>query len=88
MRACANLHQEAWWVLARLADICLTVNHGLARLADIRQTIFWGLTRLADICQTIYQVLARFADIFFWEKCDSPRQICASNLQVSQVWRE
>ncbi len=37
MRYCANIHQEVWQVLARLADICQALLRGLARLADIRQ---------------------------------------------------
>jgi hypothetical protein len=49
--ACANIHQEAWQVLARLDDICQPVLLGLARLADICQPVLLGLARLADICQ-------------------------------------
>jgi hypothetical protein len=62
MRACANICQEAWQVLARLADIrqavlrgltniCRAVSRGLAELANIRQTIYRVLARLPDICQ-------------------------------------
>jgi len=49
--ACANIHQEAWQVLARLNDICQPVLLGLARLANICQPVLLGLARLADICQ-------------------------------------
>jgi hypothetical protein len=51
MRACANICQEAWQVLARLADIHRAVLCGLARLA-----------RLADICQAMLRGLARLAN--------------------------
>jgi hypothetical protein len=40
MRACANIRQEAWRVLSRLADIRRAVLRGLARLANIRQRSF------------------------------------------------
>jgi hypothetical protein len=46
--SCANIHQEAWQLLARLADIH---QPGLLRLADIRQPVLLRLARLADICQ-------------------------------------
>jgi hypothetical protein len=46
--AWANIHQEAWQVLPRLADIRQPGLLGLARLAVICQT---GLLRLADIHQ-------------------------------------
>jgi hypothetical protein len=49
--ACANIDQEAWQVLARLADIRQPGLLGLARLADIRQPGLLGLARLADIRQ-------------------------------------
>ena len=49
--SCANIHQEAWQVLARLADIRQPGLLGLARLADIRQPVLLGLARLADIRQ-------------------------------------
>jgi hypothetical protein len=39
MGACANICQEAWRILARLADIRLAVLRGFAKLADIRQTV-------------------------------------------------
>ena len=59
MRACANICQEAWQVLARLADIrqavlrgltniCRAVSRGLARLANIRRAVLRGLARLAN----------------------------------------
>jgi hypothetical protein len=35
--AFANIHKEAWQVLARIANIHQPVLLGLARLADIRQ---------------------------------------------------
>ncbi len=44
--ACADIGQEAWQVLARLANICQTGLGGLARLADICQTILLGLAKL------------------------------------------
>ena len=70
--SCANIHQEAWQVLARLADIRQTGLLGLARLADIHQPVLLGLARLAEICQTP-----------FLKKCDSPRHIRTSNERVS-----
>jgi hypothetical protein len=62
MRACPNICQEAWRVLARLADIRQPVLLGLtnirqeawrvlARLADIPQPVLLGLAGLANICQ-------------------------------------
>jgi hypothetical protein len=47
---CANIHQEAWQLLA---DICQPVLLGLARLANIRQPVLLGLARLADIRQPV-----------------------------------
>jgi hypothetical protein len=38
--SCANIHQEAWQVLARLADIRQPVLLGHTRLADIGQRPF------------------------------------------------
>jgi hypothetical protein len=38
--SCANIHQEAWQVLAILSDIRQPVLVGLARLADICQRPF------------------------------------------------
>jgi hypothetical protein len=64
--ACTNIHQEAWQVLARLANIRQAVLHGLARLArlaNIRQAVLHGLARLANICQPVLFGLARIADI-------------------------
>jgi hypothetical protein len=90
MRACANLCQEAWQVLARLSDICQNVLRGLARLTNIRQDVLQGRARLAKICQAVLRGLAGLADICqkpFLRKCDSPRQIGASNLRVWQIWR-
>jgi hypothetical protein len=75
--ACANIHQEAWQVLARLADIRQPGLLGLARLADIRQTGLLGLARLANIRQ--WPLL---------KKCDSPQHIRTSNERVSQIWGE
>ncbi len=49
--ACGNIHQEAWQVLTRLADIRQPVLLGLVRLADLRLSVLLGLARLADICQ-------------------------------------
>jgi hypothetical protein len=49
--SCANIHQEAWQVLARLADILQPGLLGLARLANIRQPVLLVLARLADICR-------------------------------------
>jgi hypothetical protein len=46
--ACANIHQEAWQVLARLADIR---QPGLLGLADIRQTGLLGLARLTTFAE-------------------------------------
>ena len=43
--SCANIHQEAWQVLARLADIRQPGLLGLARLADICQPVLLGLAR-------------------------------------------
>ncbi len=45
--------------LARLADICQAVSHGLARLDDIRRAVLRGLARLADIRQAVSRKLAR-----------------------------
>ena len=48
-----------------------------------------GLARLADILQAMLHGLSdspRFAEGHFWEKCDSPRQICASNSRFSRIW--
>jgi hypothetical protein len=78
MHACANIHQAAWRVLARLVNIRQALLRGLARLADIRQALLQGLARLADIRQRP----------FLRKKCDSPRQICASNERVTRIWRE
>jgi hypothetical protein len=75
--SCANIHQEAWQVLARLADICQPGLLGLARLADIRQPVLLGLARLADIRQKP-----------FLKKCDSSRHIRMSNERVSRIWGE
>ena len=75
--SCANIHQEAWQVLARLADIRQPGLLGLARLADIRQPVLLGLARLADIRQRP-----------FLKKCDSPRHIRTSNERVSRIWGE
>jgi hypothetical protein len=63
MHACANIHQEAWRVLARLADICQPVLLGLARLANIRQEAWQVLARLADIHQPVLLGLAILAHI-------------------------
>jgi hypothetical protein len=71
--SCANIHQEAWQVLARLANIR---QPGLLGLADIRQPVLLGLARLADIRQRP-----------FLKKCDSPRH-STSNERVSQIWGE
>ncbi len=57
--ACTNIRQEAWRVLARLADIRQAVLRGLARLADIRRAVLSRLAKLANIRQTIYRALAR-----------------------------
>jgi hypothetical protein len=48
MRACANIGQEAWRVLA---DIRRAMLRGLARLADIHQAMLRGLARLANTRQ-------------------------------------
>jgi hypothetical protein len=56
MRASANIRQEAWRVLARLADIPRAVLRELARLANIRQTKLRGLARLAHIHQRSFLV--------------------------------
>jgi hypothetical protein len=61
--ACANIHQKAWQVLARLADNRQPVLLGPARLADIRQFVLLGLARLANIRQPVLLGLARLADI-------------------------
>jgi hypothetical protein len=63
MRACANIRQEAWQVLARLPDIRQPVLLGLARLANIRQEAWQVLARLADICQPVLLGLAKLAHI-------------------------
>jgi hypothetical protein len=63
MRACANIRQEAWRVLARIADIHQPVLLGLARLANIRQEAWRVLARLADIRQPVLLGLAKLAHI-------------------------
>ncbi len=73
----ANIHQEAWQVLARLADICQPGLLGLARLADIRQPVLLGLARLADIRQRP-----------FLKKNVTRLHIRTSNEGVSQIWGE
>jgi hypothetical protein len=82
--------------LTRLANTRRAVLHGLARLPDIRRAGLSRLTRLADICRAVLRGLAEpcYADSptldkgHFREKCDSPRQIRASNARVLQIWRE
>jgi hypothetical protein len=50
MRDCANIRQEAWRVLARLAHIHRAVLRGLARLAHIHQRTIWkNVTRIRHI---------------------------------------
>jgi hypothetical protein len=69
--SCANIHQEAWQVLARLADIRQPGFLGLARLANIRQPTFPGLDTFVNIRQPTFPGLARLADIrqrAFFEK--------------------
>ncbi len=61
MRACTNIRQEAWRVLAKLADIRQAVLRGLARLADIRRAVLRGLAKLAT-----------FAEPFCEDSPDSP----------------
>ena len=61
MRACNNICQEAWRVLASLADIRQAVLRGLAKLADIRQAVLSGLAKLAT-----------FAEPFCEDSPDSP----------------
>jgi hypothetical protein len=63
MRACANICQEAWRVLARLANIPQPVLLGLARLANIRQEAWQVLARLADIRQPVLLRLPKLAHI-------------------------
>ncbi len=59
--------------LPTLAD---TRRH-LPTLTDTRRAVLRGLARLAD---------TRFGK--FLRKCDSPRQIRASNARVLQIWRK
>jgi hypothetical protein len=62
--SCANIHQEAWQVLARLANIRQPGLLGLARLArhaNIRQPTFPGLDTFVNICQPTFPGLARLA---------------------------
>ena len=45
MRACADIRQEVWRVLDRLAAICQTTFPGLDTFVDIRQPTFPRLAK-------------------------------------------
>jgi|FrelakmetLWP11LW_1041352.scaffolds.fasta_scaffold57957_1 hypothetical protein len=74
--ACTNICQEAWQVLARLANICQALLRGLA---EIHQTGLGGLARLTDICQTILGGLAKLTSAFSRVRA----QVCASSGRVA-----
>jgi hypothetical protein len=59
--AWANIHQEAWQVLTRLADIRQPVLLGFDKFADIRQPVLLGLAKLAHIRQRSFLEKMRLA---------------------------
>ncbi len=97
MRACANIRQEAWRVLARLADIRQPVLLGLAKLAEIRElfcsdspdspTLAKGhfkknVTCLAKFARVFCKTCAKFASSHCLVEVHDYEEMCTIMLKI------